>query len=707
MKLRILKGSEANRVVEPEPMGYSIGRGKDNDLVLQDEGISRHHCRIVKTAAGWTVEDLGSVNGIRLNGRRVEGSEILGAGDIIAMCEQELRVELDGQPPVVSVLPRPDAPHPPDPDEPAVPPLAYVLPDADTDQEEGTGGGWRALPWGRIALLAAMCLLIAVLVFLLFSGPGSKPPADADATPVAEATTEQPEAAGPALSDSELDDLLKKEAALAATNPAAVPDAPVAAPVEEMAEPAAAAPDAPADTVAAPPAVPAPGGAGTSEMVLVRSTPEGATVLIDDEEKGVTPLLVSGLSMGRHRISLQLAGYQEQQRLIHVPDVIASTPYVLRQRPNTLYVTSDPPGVSVWHGSQWLGTAPILLQDLPAGEMTLTLAMVGCAPRREKVTVSSVRGEQLNVNMKPELGSLEVETVPPGCQVLVDGQLMGITVSEQAGPGSVGRLSIPNLLVGERALRVEHSCGANLARKLTVATGETLKQNLRLWVPDTQLTLVDGETKSGMLMERNEQGDVVLAQSPLAKDMIRYLKPRIRAERPLNEDEAHEAFQRVVAPEPAAVKEGAETAKEGEAPAAGWGDEAEPGTKPAAEAGEEKPAPKDRLVEIPADELTRRIESVSKTTFLQHYNGATLQITGQPSSLRRDGLDGVVMFGRRIRCEFDREVFGVERDKLNALVETGKTPLTIKGKVQGFVGDRLVLRECRPVFGAPAAPANQ
>ena len=107
MKLRILKGPEADRVVEPDPMGCTLGRGKDNDLVLLDEGVSRHHCRIVKTAAGWTVEDLGSVNGIRVNGRRVDGSQTLSEGDILAMCEQELRVEFGEQPPAVSTLPKP------------------------------------------------------------------------------------------------------------------------------------------------------------------------------------------------------------------------------------------------------------------------------------------------------------------------------------------------------------------------------------------------------------------------------------------------------------------------------------------------------------------------------------------------------------------------------------------------------------------------
>jgi len=454
-----------------------------------------------------------------------------------------------------------------------------------------------------------------------------------------------------------------------------------------------------APRVAVPAAPPLPGDPAASEMVLVRSTPEGATVLIDDEAKGVTPLLVAGLSQGRHRVTLQLPGYQDHQRLIHVPDVVASAPYVLRQRPNTLYVVSDPPGVSIWRGSQWLGTAPTLLQNLPAGETTLTLAMAGCPPHREKVTISAVRGEQLSVAMKLDLGDLDVETVPPGCQVVIDGQAMGATVGEANGPGSTGVLSLPNLLVGERSLRIEHPCGAVSARKLTVALGETFKQSVRLWVPDTQVTLVDGTTKSGMLMERNEQGDIVLAQSPLPKDMVRYLKPRVRAERPLGDAEAREVFQQVMAPEVAA-KDDVEGAKEPEAAVGGWGDEGAP-TKPAAAGEEAKPVPKDRVLELTADELDAKLAAIPKTTFLQRYNDVTLAVTGKPSSVRRDGLVGVVMFGRRVRCEFDREVFDTERDKIAAVIDTATTPLTVRGRVQGFVGDRLVLRGCRPVFGDP------
>jgi hypothetical protein len=435
-------------------------------------------------------------------------------------------------------------------------------------------------------------------------------------------------------------------------------------------------------------------------MVLVRSTPEGATIYVDDEDKGTTPALITGLAEGRHRITLRLDGYEDQQRLIHVPDLPAPSPYLLRQRPNTLHVTSDPPGVSIWRGSQWLGVAPVLLQGLPAGDVTLTLALAGCPPQRRKVTISSVRGEQVQVEMKPPLGALEIDTLPAGCQVSVDGVVMGTTAPPEGGDGLTGRLAIPDLLAGERAVRVEHPCGASVAGKLPVTVGGTLKRTLQLWVPNTQVTLLDGTVSTGMLRERNAQGDIVLALSPRPKDMVRYLKPRVREERPLTEAEMQAAFRKVVAPEPEAAppKEGKEAGpKEHTDIVDNWGDKAD-------DEKDEAPAeePGGKIVELPADELSTQLERYTKSKVLQRYKGLTLQITGKATAVRRDGITGVVHFGRRILCEMDREVFSVEQDKLNALQDTN-APITLRGRVLGFSGDRLVLRDCRPVYGPAKA----
>jgi diguanylate cyclase (GGDEF)-like protein len=56
-----------------------IGRGVDCQLRLEDTGISRHHCRVIREQERVAVEDLGSRNGTLLDGRRLEGRTWLDA----------------------------------------------------------------------------------------------------------------------------------------------------------------------------------------------------------------------------------------------------------------------------------------------------------------------------------------------------------------------------------------------------------------------------------------------------------------------------------------------------------------------------------------------------------------------------------------------------------------------------------------------------
>jgi hypothetical protein len=61
----------------------SVGRSDDNDLVLPDPEVSRHHARLEPDGQGWRVVDLGSTNGTWVNGVRVN-EEIITAGDEVA-----------------------------------------------------------------------------------------------------------------------------------------------------------------------------------------------------------------------------------------------------------------------------------------------------------------------------------------------------------------------------------------------------------------------------------------------------------------------------------------------------------------------------------------------------------------------------------------------------------------------------------------------
>src|SRR5438046_2080820 len=51
----------------------TIGRRADNAIVLDDPSASTTHALLRSTPAGWSVTDLGSRNGIAVNGRPVRG----------------------------------------------------------------------------------------------------------------------------------------------------------------------------------------------------------------------------------------------------------------------------------------------------------------------------------------------------------------------------------------------------------------------------------------------------------------------------------------------------------------------------------------------------------------------------------------------------------------------------------------------------------
>jgi hypothetical protein len=82
-KRTVLSG---NRVV--------IGRSRDCDVTLDDPNVSRRHAELRREGATWVVADLGSTNGVKVNGHRVaEGA--LSPGDEITVGLERMIFEVE------------------------------------------------------------------------------------------------------------------------------------------------------------------------------------------------------------------------------------------------------------------------------------------------------------------------------------------------------------------------------------------------------------------------------------------------------------------------------------------------------------------------------------------------------------------------------------------------------------------------------------
>ena len=158
--LKVVGGSRSGQLIPIAIPSFMIGRAEDCHLKPRSELISRYHCVILSEEAYVAVRDLGSKNGVYVNGRRVDVEQELKNGDRLAIGPLEFEVVLtvelksapkpkiasiadvvartveqnsinvatakQGRPQNVASAPQPDAPVP-QPVAPALQPVAPAL----------------------------------------------------------------------------------------------------------------------------------------------------------------------------------------------------------------------------------------------------------------------------------------------------------------------------------------------------------------------------------------------------------------------------------------------------------------------------------------------------------------------------------------------------------------------------------------------------
>jgi pSer/pThr/pTyr-binding forkhead associated (FHA) protein len=69
----------------------TIGRSEDNDVVIGEQGVSRHHARLRHVRSGFEIQDLGSTNGTWLKGKAIKRAP-LPVGSILTIANTTLRL---------------------------------------------------------------------------------------------------------------------------------------------------------------------------------------------------------------------------------------------------------------------------------------------------------------------------------------------------------------------------------------------------------------------------------------------------------------------------------------------------------------------------------------------------------------------------------------------------------------------------------------
>ena len=160
--------------------------------------------------------------------------------------------------------------------------------------------------------------------------------------------------------------------------------------------------------------------------VTVESVPAGARVLVDGEERGVTPIEFV-LDTGRYALAIEQPGFRRFETPITVKagEPLKVGPVELGLPDGTLVVRTDPAGADISVAGRYRGRSPVTLTLAPGVPHEIVAARPGYVAATRSMAVESGKRSTLSLELEAVLGEVTIRGEPADAELLVDGVSRG------------------------------------------------------------------------------------------------------------------------------------------------------------------------------------------------------------------------------------------------------------------------------------------
>lgn len=160
--------------------------------------------------------------------------------------------------------------------------------------------------------------------------------------------------------------------------------------------------------------------------VSFSSSPPGATVFIDEEEVGVTPLQTEVLS-GRREVRLKLAAHKAwtQELNVRAREDMQLPTVELEAADGLVYLQSQPDNAGVLLNGEYQGQTPLEIVVSPNQDHELTFFSNGYQRTTRQLRLTADEEASLNVQLPPITSSVQISVTPEDAELYVNGEYKG------------------------------------------------------------------------------------------------------------------------------------------------------------------------------------------------------------------------------------------------------------------------------------------
>ena len=232
--------------------------------------------------------------------------------------------------------------------------------------------------------------------------------------------------------------------------------------------------------------------------IIINSYPEKASVYINDNLAGETPITIKNLDAGTYTVTVKLAGYKAYNEVVNLSGRNAkkTISIILEHSTFEIQVDSAPQGATVYLDGLLKGNTPLLISDVTTDvKHVLELKLENYSDYLQ--TINGQEGDTIQIfaQLEPVTTRIVINSTPSGADVYLNDKVVGKTP-----------LDLKDIEEGEYKLKVVLPQYTPYEENITVEKGKTIKEDIALVKAQTFLSITSNPAGAKVFIDNIEKG---------------------------------------------------------------------------------------------------------------------------------------------------------------------------------------------------------